>query len=66
MESKKDYEVAALIIRTRLDQAKGMFNRAGAALTVTAIHAIAKDFAEAYAAENPRFDKEKFLAACGM
>lgn len=66
MATKKDYAATAEIIRKRLDQAKGMFNRQGRDMAVTAIRALAKDFAEHYAAENPRFDADKFYNACSI
>lgn len=66
MATKKVFQQTADILRKRLDQAKGMFNRSGRDMAITAIQAIAKDFAEVYAADNPRFDKVKFFEACGI
>lgn len=66
MATKKDFQATADILSVRLNEARGMFNREGRDLAVSAIIRIVNDFAEHYAAENPRFSKEKFLAACGL
>jgi hypothetical protein len=31
-----------------------------------AIHAFAKEFADLYANDNPRFDRDRFMRACGL
>ena len=57
--SRKDYREAAEIIKRRDSQA----------LTSGEHHialAIACDLAAMFAGDNPRFDREKFLDACGL
>lgn len=63
--TKKDYIAFASILRARLETAKGQGERSGRAEAVTALLKTAADVADLFQAENPRFDRKRFLAACG-
>lgn len=61
--TKKDYELIARIF------AKNMGEKAteGRTLPVkTVVEATARQFADVLSRENTRFDKDKFLKACGI
>lgn len=67
--SRKDYElIAAAIHRSRMakevDQRAKMAKLNAAA--VEGVRLVAIDLAASLAADNPRFDRRRFLAACGF
>jgi hypothetical protein len=57
--TKKDYEMIARILREHVETAHnaGELNKA---------RAIARDFTRELAQGNPRFDRRRFLEACGV
>lgn len=60
--TKKDYELIAFPIKRQIDYANRKYN-GDRWLTVSVI---AKDLADLFAQANPRFDRNKFLQACGI
>lgn len=63
--TRKDYIAFANILRGRLTEAQARGERSGRAEAVTAMLKTINDVAELFQAENPRFDRARFLAACG-
>ena len=63
--TRKDYElIAGAVARSR--QASSLTKRAPERQAkADALRLVATDLAATLAADNPRFDKERFLAACG-
>lgn len=57
--SRKDYEAVAAALRKALDDFAHDGPRAG-------VHHAAVQVANAFEAGNPRFDRHRFLAACGI
>lgn len=76
--SKKDYVALAGFIRTRIEDGRRLQTKGRAVtplatdeiLTGTAkkqtAEALAWDVANYFAAQNPRFDRSRFLKACGI
>ena len=58
--TKKDFELIARVIRL----SKRRFDAYNE--TAIEIHEFAKEMAYHLSATNPRFDRERFLAACGV
>jgi hypothetical protein len=58
--SRKDYALIASVISEERAIAKGQFEEIGAA----ALAAFAEKLADKLAADNPRFDRARFIAAC--
>lgn len=58
--TKKDYELIALQISKQLT-----YQKASPAICA-GIKTVARELGEAFANENPRFDYDKFIQACGM
>lgn len=56
--TKKHFEAAARIFRFRLAEASESER--------LLLLSTARDFADLFSQENPRFDREKFLTACGF
>lgn len=56
--SRKDYEMIAAVIRWRVNN-PGLVDKLTLGL-------IAADLGMALKADNPRFDRDKFLEACGF
>lgn len=63
--TKKDYIAFAKILNARLAEAQARGERSGRAEAVTAMLKTINDVAELFQAENPRFDRTRFVAACG-
>lgn len=61
--SKKDYVAVAAAIKNELDR-NAVVDRFGAEFTVT--KEISESLAKVFAADNPRFNRVVFLAACGV
>ena len=61
--TRKDYEMIAAAFRVTVDAARGHVDAhaLGVALVATAA-----TIANGCAKDNPRFDREKFMAACGF
>jgi hypothetical protein len=59
--SKKDYELIARVLRFRREHLP-----IGRADVADQIDILANMFATELAATNPRFNRERFLAACGV
>lgn len=57
--SKKHFVVIAALIKSRLERETSEETKGG-------IRLIALDLANQFVSENPRFDKSRFLTACGM
>lgn len=64
MASRKDYETTARVIHTEVD----VWERGTvlADLPLDALHHVAEHFADLYQADNARFDRARFLDACGF
>ena len=60
--SKKDYVAIAAAVRSHLEPAKTRIGSDGYA----AIVCLALSLADTFAADNPRFDRSRFYAACGI
>lgn len=59
----KDFElIARTLNQVEVDEGDGDFTRGYAC----AVHDLAHDFASELAKTNPRFDRERFLKACGV
>ncbi len=58
--SKKDYELIAAIIRQAGNDAMGGYTAQGVVTQIT------QQFAELARADNPRFDRARFMDACGL
>ena len=54
--TKKHFKAIAEIIKFRMD----------ATLYSPPVEVLAKDLAQYFKQDNPRFDRERFLAACGI
>lgn len=63
MLSRKHYKAIAEIIKTQKDLAD-IF--AGKEFATQRIDDVATGLADHFAKDNPRFDRERFLAACGL
>lgn len=57
--SKKHFVVIAALIKSRLERETSEETKGG-------IRLVALDLANQFVSENPRFDKARFLTACGM
>lgn len=57
--SRKDYVAFARIIKTNLEISHSPLER-------VTVKGVATDMADLFAADNPRFDRQKFLTACGF
>lgn len=64
--TRKPFEAVAAAIRTQMDNAAGLSNEACREAAAIAAVAIARDFARIAANDNPRFDAQRFLRACGI
>ena len=58
--TKKHFELIAVVIKDRKERGNGRGERK------EVLEALANDFANRLQAENERFDKERFLKACGF
>lgn len=62
--TRKDYELIAAALRmSRVGNLAGNENRA---LYNNGVDNAATNVADALASDNPRFDRERFLSACGV
>ena len=61
MLTRKDFKAVAEIIETERDVWECKNSTARSALAQ-----IARDLADYFATQNPRFDRQKFLNACGL
>jgi len=61
--TRKDYEATARVIRRNLERAH---NYGAQVREVLAVQDIAQEMADIFASDNPRFDRAKFLEACGL
>ena len=67
--TKKDYVLIAGVVSARLDAASAAAKDVDSTedgSTVSHCAAMARDFADVLERENPRFDRARFLAACGV
>lgn len=73
--SRKDYEAIASIIHDRfswLDKEQNKAVETGVFTTghdtgfVSALETVAVELADHFETDNPRFDRARFLAACGL
>ena len=60
---KKDYELIASVFYV---QFHGFFNETANKAKTEAIVNMAECLAEVFAVDNPKFDKQRFLTACGV
>ena len=61
--TRKHYVAIARILSARLEAAQSSSSTRAAAVS---IELIALDMADYFASENPQFDRERFLHACGV
>lgn len=61
--SRKDYELIAAVLAEAWRRAAGMEVADGAYDRMDTVRLVAHGLAEELAADNPRFDRERFLAA---
>ena len=59
--TRKDFELLARTLRYEIETADGQFEEHGAA----ALRAFAGSLATALGSTNERFDRDRFLTACG-
>lgn len=64
--TKKDYVRFAAIVSKRMDDAKGRGERSGRSEAVTALTKFATDLADLFQQDNERFDRARFMKACGL
>lgn len=60
--SRKDYEAVATAIRTEVDLA----HATGSSIAFMAALRVATSLADVFEDENDRFNRERFLQACGV
>lgn len=60
--SKRHFEAVARVLRDALEHEQFADSRAGARVA----ESIARELADVFADENPRFDRARFLRACGV
>lgn len=65
MMTKKDFEAIASIISQHETDFMDCHEQAESAATITRTR-IAEDLADLFVEDNPRFDRDRFLAACGL
>ena len=64
MLTRKDFEAVAAVLRRQMAPTEGTFAvRTKRRETITAV---AHGLADVFAADNPRFERRKFLTACGV
>jgi hypothetical protein len=59
--TKKDFEAIAAIIKNRLEWADPVEYG-----VISGIKLTARDMADYFETVNPRFDRDRFIAACGL
>lgn len=59
MFTKKDFETTAKILRERMVEARDFVER-------DSVIRVAEEFADQYKESNPRFNRDRFLGACGL
>lgn len=64
--TKKDFELIADAIRDVYEYQKDSDGRGSKKIKQGAIRAAADSLSEALARTNPRFDRARFMAACGI
>lgn len=67
--TRKDYELVAMSLRITIEAARGMNNGPISdtyGYAAWAAELAAKGLATSFAMDNPRFNKDKFLTACGI
>lgn len=63
---RQNYEAIAQAIKDELSIAEGMFLPSDRHIRQATIYNIADRIADVMEADNPRFDREVFLTACGF
>lgn len=64
--SRKHYAATARVIRDNMERAAECSDPTAHAAAELCARAIALGMADVFAADNPRFDRERFLTACGV
>ena len=64
--TKKHYELIASNIREVYEYQKDNDGRGSKAIKQGAIRVVADSLADSFAFDNPRFNRERFLTACGI
>ena len=70
--SKQDYVAAAALFRGAVTRAQNLaraehqFDREASGPVLGAVERIAREFADHYGRTNERFDRKRFLSACGV
>lgn len=59
---RRHYEFVASVLRPRIERERA----ADGGFRVPATSSVARDFADAFESGNPRFDRARFLKACGV
>lgn len=60
--TRKDYELIAKVLKTQLELSRGFGEEDGEAAVKNIVFDLMADLAK----ENPRFDRVRFLSACGV
>lgn len=64
--SRKDYELIAAVFDERAEQYRKHYKNPAHHVALAALLDTARHLANELHTDNPRFDREKFLAACGF
>ena len=64
--TKKDYELIAAVIATNYRESHLWSNKDKREGAENSVECISEDLANMLAADNSRFDRERFLQACGL
>lgn len=63
--TRKHYEAVAAVIRDEVDSVSDLPTVQAVIVRISLLN-VADGLADVFAADNPRFDRERFLAACGL
>lgn len=64
--TRRDFELIAKAIRQRANEARAYIDPRAAEIRYDEVMIIARVMANAVAGTNPRFDRARFMAACGF
>lgn len=66
MATAKDFNQTAANIKHEVEEARATYEGAALWAALNTAERIARQMAAGYALNNPRFDRERFLKACGF
>ena len=64
--TRKDYKAIAEVIRQNTEELDSGAERGMVVKTIQDVPKLAEDLASIMASDNPRFDRIRFLSACGL